>query len=137
MQLVTLAIHAHYGIHNPILYRRIAGICGFSRETVIAVTTNICSRLFKFTSNAEKGLPPEHPRSSSSDDVECFFSVMRDLIGQHFTLKKVQFEWRKLCTEYAKRMDIQLPYFYYTAVHDRFYEGDRPNLENHLVIHAT
>lgn len=29
--------------------------------------------------------------------------------------------------EYEKRIDPQLPYYYYTSAHDRFYEGDRPS----------
>ena len=31
----------------------------------------------------------EHPRASTSDDVECFFSVLRDMVGKDFTHKKV------------------------------------------------
>ena len=31
----------------------------------------------------------EHPRASTSDDVECFFSVLRDVVGKDFTHKKV------------------------------------------------
>ena len=32
---------------------------------------------------------PEHLRASSTDDVECFFSIMRDSIGIIFTTKQV------------------------------------------------
>ena len=35
------------------------------------------------------GIPPEHPRASTSDDVECFFSVLRDMVGKDFTHKEV------------------------------------------------
>ena len=35
-------------------------------------------------------LPPEHPRASTTDDVECFFSVLRDSVGKDFTLKEVK-----------------------------------------------
>ena len=31
----------------------------------------------------------EHPRASSSDDIECFFSVLRDNVVKDFTLKEV------------------------------------------------
>ena len=31
----------------------------------------------------------EHPRASTSDDVESFFSVLRDMVGKDFTHKKV------------------------------------------------
>ena len=71
-------------------------------------------------------MDPEHPRASTSDDVECFFSVLRDTLGKDFTLKRVQYEWRKACIEFTKRQDPHLPFFYYTAAHDRFYERPRP-----------
>ena len=32
-------------------------------------------------------LPPEHHRACSTDDVECFFSVLHDSLGTDFTLK--------------------------------------------------
>ena len=77
----------------------------------------------------EEDLPPEHPRASTTDDVECFFSVLRDVVGKHFTVKQVQYEWRKLCTEHMKRLDPDTPFFYYTSSHDRFYEGPRPQFD--------
>ena len=108
------------------LYRPIIGVCGFSRETLIAVTTDIESREQKYAKNLEEGLKIEHPRASTTDDVECMFSIMRDLLGKNFTLKQVQYEWRKICGEFYKRMDPELPYYYHTSSHDRFYEGPRP-----------
>ncbi len=77
----------------------------------------------------EEGLPAEHPRASTTDDVECFFSVPRDFVGKHFTVKQVQFEYRKLCMEFMKRMDPDLPFYYYTAAHDRFSEGPLPDFD--------
>lgn len=76
-----------------------------------------------------EGLPPENPRASTTDDVECLFSVMRDLVGKDFTLKQVQVGWRKICLEFAKRTDPALPFYYYTSSHDRFYEGERPHFD--------
>lgn len=66
----------------------------------------------------------ENPRSSTTDDVECFFSVMRDMIGQHFTVQQARYNWRKVCLEFYKRLDPELPFFYYTSSHDQFYEGE-------------
>lgn len=40
---------------------------------------------------------------------------------------KVQFGWRKVCLEFSKWMNPSLPYYYHTASHDRFYEGQRPD----------
>ena len=59
--------------------------------------------------------------------MECFFSVMRDQIGLNFTLKQVQFAWRKVCLEFQKRTSPDLPFYYYTSAHDRFYEGTHPS----------
>ena len=52
---------------------------------------------------------------------------MRDQIGLNFTLKQVQFAWRKVCLEFQKRISIDLPFYYFTSAHDRFYEGPRPS----------
>ncbi len=107
-------------------------ILGFTYETLVAVTTDIESRELKRIQNMEEGLPQEHPRSSTTDDVECFFSVMRDMIGKNFTIKRAQFEWRKLCLEYQKRMDPALPFYYHTSSHDRFYEGPRASFDDYI-----
>ena len=52
---------------------------------------------------------------------------MRDMIGQHFTVRQARYNWRKVCLEFSKRLDPELPFYYYTSSHDRFYEGERPN----------
>ena len=70
--------------------------------------------------NMEEGLPPEHPRASTTDDVECFFSMLRDHVGKHFTVRQVQLEFRKLSMEFLKIMD---PFYYFTSAHDRFQEA--------------
>ena len=86
---------------------------------------------------ATKGLVPvEHPRASTTDDVECFFSMMRDLLGSSFRLTTVMQEWRKICIEFDKRLDPQLPFYYYTSDHDRYYEGERPSF-NIPTIHVS
>jgi len=104
------------------MFRPISGILGMTRETVIALTTNIESREWRRRENRT----PEHPRSSTTDDVECLFSLMRDMVGSHFTLQCLKYNWRKVCLEFNKRLDPSLPFFYHTSSHDRFYEGDRP-----------
>ena len=48
-------------------------------------------------------------------------------MGKSFTLKSVQDEWMKICIEFHKRLDSELPFFYSSTVHDRFYEGERPD----------
>ena len=50
---------------------------------------NIESREWRKQFNSEHGLPTEHPRASTTDDVECFFSLLCDCVGKDFTLKEV------------------------------------------------
>ena len=109
--------------------RDISSVRGFTREVLIAVILHIETSEFRRIELVNRSLPPEHPRASTTDDVECFFSVVRDLLGKNFTSKEVKFSWRKICNEYEKRNDPDLPYFYYTSNHDRFYEGDRPDFD--------
>lgn len=70
---------------------------------------------------------PEHPRSSTSDDVECFFSIMRDCIGRNFTVQQVQLGFRKVALEFIKQIDPDLPFFYHTSMHTRYSEGPLPD----------
>ena len=40
---------------------------------------------------------------------------------------QVLFGWRKVTYEFAKRMDPDLPFYYHTSTHHRFYEGEMPD----------
>ena len=77
------------------MFRPIKGICGFSQETVIAVTTNIESIEFRRTGNGTHGFE-EHPRADTTDDVEAFFARLHRFLGLIFTLKEFKALWRKL-----------------------------------------
>ena len=121
-------------MNDEILYisfRSLSGIRGMTRETLTALTTTIESREW-MRRCLNEGFPNEHPRATSTDDVECFFSVLRSMIGDHFTSKSVMFEWRKICLEFSKRIDVDLPFFYYTSTHDRFFEGDRQSFDKYV-----
>ena len=104
-------------------------VLGFTRETIIALTTNIESVEWKRREYSNLKRPLENPRSSTTDDVECMFSIMRDLTGKHFTLREAQYTWRKVCVEFAKRLDPDTGFYYFTSSHDRFYEGERPHFD--------
>ena len=97
--------------------RSVNNVRRFTRETLATVTTNGEWRRRKVNSK------PEHPCSGTSDEVECFFSVMRDAIGRNFTTKQVRYGFRKVCGEFTKRLDDDLPFFYHTSAHTRFQEG--------------
>ena len=90
---------------------------------------NIEGKEWRRNFNIQNDIPPEHPHSSTTDDVECFFSILRDMVGNNFTFKQVQHAWRKACNEMTKRLDTHLPFYYHTSTHDRFYEGDRPSFD--------
>ena len=70
-------------------FRDITTVRGFTRETLSALLVNVESREWRRQYNLSNGIPPEHPRASSTDDVECFFSVLRDMVGKDFTHKEV------------------------------------------------
>jgi hypothetical protein len=76
-------------------YRPLKGICGFSRETVIAVTTNIESMEFRRRENGRIGYE-EHPRAGTSDDVEGFIALLHRFLGNIFTMKQMKSLWRKV-----------------------------------------
>ena len=109
------------------LHRNVNAICGFTRETLNAMIANIEGREFRRRYLLSSNLPPEHPRACSTNDVECFFSVLRDSLGTDFTLKRIQNAWRRSCIEFSKRIDPNLPFYYFTSAHDRFYEAPRPS----------
>ena len=122
------------------MFRDVSGIRGFSRETLVALVANIESREWRRRYLESKQLPEEHPRASTTDDVEC---ILRDSVGKDFTLKEVchflflwntiqlhfpqvLYGWRKVTSEFMKRLDPDLPFFYFTSSHTRFYEGEMP-----------
>ena len=107
--------------------REVSNVLGFSKETLVAVVTNIEGREWRRREGISSNRQPEHPRASSTDDVECFFSILRDTIGHNFTTKEVQFGFRKACVEFTKRLDPELPFYYHTSSHTRFYEGPLPS----------
>ena len=108
--------------------RSINNVLGFSRETLVAVIANIESREWRRIENIRNKRKPEHPRASSTDDVKCFFSIMRDSIEKNFTTKQVKVGFRKACLEFTKRLDPDLPFFlYHTSSHTHFYEGPLPD----------
>ena len=62
-----------------------------SKETLIAVTTNIEGTEHLRQQRINSGSSLENPRVSSTDDVECFFSMIRDTIGQNCTTKELEY----------------------------------------------
>lgn len=72
--------------------------------------------------------------------------MLRDTVGKDFTLKEVFssndlcvvlrilyyqvfYGWRKVCHEFLKRLDPDLPFYYHTSAHNHFYEGMMPSFD--------
>ena len=92
----------------------------------MAVITDIEGREWRRRHSSQRGGIPDHPRASTSDDVECFFSMARDAFGQNFTVKEFKYGFRKICAEFNKRLDADLPFYYHTSSHTRYSEGPLP-----------
>ncbi len=100
--------------------RPIKGIRGFSREIVVALIANCESLELRRKEYASRGLPPEHPRASSTDDVEGFFSLLHDQLGDVFDHKVFLQQQTKLLSEFTKKIDPDLPFFYWTGHKHRY-----------------
>ena len=61
---------------------------------------------------------PERPKA---------FSVIRDSIDHNLTTKEVKFGFRKIFAEFNKRVDPNLPFYYYYNTHTRYYKGSLPD----------
>ena len=112
---------------NLFFHRPIKGIKGLTREVVVAVTTNIESQEFRRRYGEEKGLPPEHPRAGSTDDVEGIFAFLHELLGLIFDEKAFHDAFPKVMLEYTKKCDPDLPFYHYTGVNERFHSGCVPS----------
>ena len=101
---------------------------GFQRKLLVqSLYTNIEGREWRRRHATERSNRPEHPRASTSDDVECLFSIMRDAIGLNFTAKQVKLGLRKVLTKFSKRLDPDLPFYYHTSSHMWYSEGPLPS----------
>jgi len=83
-------------------------ICGFSHETLVAVTTNIESMEFRRCQNNEIGYE-EHPRAGSTDDVEAIIAFFHRILGVVFTLKQFKSGWRNIvrCVHWCQYVFFQ------------------------------
>ena len=69
-------------------------IRGFTRETFVELTTNIVDQEERRKQNDRYG--PEHPRASTTDDVEMLFGMCREGLGDTFTLGQFKDYWLKI-----------------------------------------
>ena len=71
-----------------------------------ALIVDIESREWRREFNNLNKIPPEHLRAST-DDVECFFSILRDMVGKDFTHKQV--------LKLSKTLNCGNNYFYFSG----------------------
>ena len=76
--------------------------------------------LYSSFTGVEKGLPPEHPRAGSTDEVEGIFAFLQ---GPIFDEKAFHDVFPKVISEYTKKCDPDLPFYYYTGLNDRYNDG--------------
>lgn len=96
---------------------------GFTRQVLVVVIAHIKTIKFRRIELLNAVLPPKNLRASTTDDVECFFNVTRDLVGKNLTVKQLKVCRRKICFEFRKRLNPDLTHNYFTSSHDRLYEG--------------
>ena len=108
------------GSLDTFLNRPIKGICGLTRECVVGLIANLVTRELRRSENEDKGLPPEHPRASSTDDVEGIISLYHEVMGSNFDLKEFFDEFPQVMSEFEKRIDPDLPFYYWTGHQTRY-----------------
>ena len=109
--------------------RRIAthNVSRLTRETVVGLIANLTSLELRRAEYVSHDLPPEHPRSGTSDDVECFISVLHEMLGDIFDLKEFYDSYPKIMTEFDKRIDRDIRFYYWTGHKHRFRNFALPN----------
>ena len=81
-----------------------------TREIIVEIITNIESKELRRSYGEEKGLPPEHPRAGSTDNVEGMFALFHELLGPIFDEKAFHDALLKVMLEYTKKCDPELPF---------------------------
>ena len=109
--------------------RPVKGICGLTREVVIGLVANLESRSLRRVENLQRGIQPEHPRSSSTDDVEGFISLLHEMLGPIFDIKQFNSQQPKILNEFRKRIDGDLGFFYSTGAKTRYNDAELPSFE--------
>ena len=100
---------------------------GLTRETVVALLTNLTSLEMRREEYQRRGMMPEHPRSGTSDDVESYISVLHEMLGDVFDMKSFLDSYPKILNEFCKRINPELPFYYWTGKKTRFSEIALPS----------
>ena len=107
--------------------RPVKGICGLTHEVVIGLVANLESRSLHRVENVQRGIQPEHPRSSSTDDVEGFISLLHEMLGPIFVIKQFNSQQPKVLNEFRKQIDGDFGFFYWTGAKTRYNDAELPS----------
>ena len=69
-----------------------------------------------------RGLSPEHPSTSATDDVEGMIGLMHDMLGNIFDVKQFLEAQPKILNEFSKRIDPDLQHYYWTGAKEHYSE---------------
>lgn len=94
---------------------------------MVALIANCESLELRRTEYVQRGLPPEHPRASNSDDVEGFIAHLHDQLGDVFDHKQFLEQQPKILNEFNKKIDPELPFYYWTGHRHRFSTAPLPS----------
>lgn len=74
----------------------------------------------------------EHPRASSTDDVQGIIATMHEMIWEVFDVTQFNDEQAKILNEFNKRIDPDLQFYYWSGANERFSEFELPSSFNQL-----
>ena len=94
---------------------------------MISLIANLESRELRRVEYHERGLPPEHPRGSATDDVEGLIASTHEMLGELFDIKQFLDAQPKILNEFKKRIDPDLGFFYWTGAKERYTEFQLPS----------
>ena len=97
------------------------GIQGLTREIIVALVANLERRELRRSEGETRGLTPENPRASTTDDVEGMVALFHELLGAIFDHKAFKQEFPKIMNEFNKWNNPDLPFYYWTGIHERFH----------------
>lgn len=109
------------------ILRPIKGLQGFTREIVVALVANCESMEVQIEEYRERRLSPEHPCASSTNDVEGFIALQQDQLGDVSDHKAFLSQQTKILNELSKKIDPDLPFYYWTGHRQRYSADPLPS----------
>ena len=94
---------------------------GLTREVIVGLVANLESLELRHAEYAQRDIPPEHPKSGTTDDVDIFIiALLHELLGDIFDLKQFYDEHPKILNEFNEGINPDLPFYCWTGKHHRY-----------------